>query len=209
MEKITLEPATTADAAEMLAIYAPYVQYTTVSSEYDPPTLAEFERRIRTYTETLPWLICRVDGVAAGYGYASPHRTRAGYQWSVETSIYVRKDFHRRGIAAAIYRALFDLLREQGYYNIFVGVTSPNVDSIRFHTAMGFVRSGAYQNSMYKFGQWHDVHWMHKSLREHLPAPAPTTPFPQIAAGERVRAILREQAAAIRPAGKKEKEARA
>ena len=199
MEKITLEPAVLADAAEMLAIYAPYVKYTTVSSEYEPPTLAEFEDRMRTYGRTLPWLICRVNGVAAGYGYAAPHRTRAGYQWSAETSIYVHPDYHRRGIAAAIYHALFDLLREQGYYNIFVGVTAPNVDSVRFHTAMGFVRSGAYQASMYKFGQWHDVHWMHKSLREHLPAPAPTVPFPQIAESGAVRAILDRYAAGVRP----------
>ena len=114
MEKITLDPAVLADAAEMLAIYAPYVKYTTVSSEYEPPTLAEFEDRMRTYGRTLPWLICRVNGAAAGYGYASPHRTRAGYQWSAETSIYVHPDYHRRGVAAAIYHALFDLLREQG-----------------------------------------------------------------------------------------------
>lgn len=200
MEKITLEPATLADAAEMLAIYAPYVQYTTVSSEYDPPTPEEFMRRITTYTRTLPWLICRIDGAAAGYGYASPHRARAGYQWSVETSIYVHPAYHRRGVAAAIYRALFAVLAEQGYYNIFVGVTSPNENSIKFHTAMGFVRSGAYQASMYKFGQWHDVLWMHKSLREHRPAPVPTTPFPEIAGSERVSAILAEQAAAVRPA---------
>ena len=73
------------------------------------------------------------------------------------------------------------------------------MDSVRLHTAMGFVRSGAYQDSMYKFGQWHDVHWMHKSLREHLPAPAPTTPFPQIAESARVREILTAQAASVRP----------
>lgn len=199
MEQITLKPAVMADAAEMLAIYAPYVQYTTVSSEYDPPSLGEFEHRMETYMQTLPWLICRVDGVAAGYGYASPHRTRAGYQWSVETSIYVHPDYHRRGIAAAIYGALFELLREQGYYNIFVGVTAPNVDSVRFHSAMGFVHSGAYQNSMYKFGQWHDVHWMHKSLREPMPVPTPTVPFPQIAENSVVYEILQKHAMTVRP----------
>ena len=144
MSQITIKVATLDDAEEMLAIYAPYVTNTTVSSEYEAPSLAEFCRRIETYTKILPWLVCRIDGRVAGYGYASPHRARAGYQWSVETSIYVSPDFHRQGVAAAIYRALFALLVRQGYYNIFVGITSPNERSIKFHTAMGFTISGAY-----------------------------------------------------------------
>ena len=148
MSEIILRPATVDDAAEMLAIYAPYVIQTTVSSEYDAPTLEEFTRRIRTFTEKLPWLVCIIDGEVAGYGYASPHRTRAAYQWSVETSIYVAQDWHRHGIAGAIYAALFEVLAMQGYYNIYVGITSPNERSMKFHKSMGFVISGAYQESM-------------------------------------------------------------
>ena len=162
MSIIEIRPARLDDAAEMLAIYAPYVLETTVSSEYVPPDMQEFCRRIQTFSEKLPWLICEIDGKPAGYGYASPHRTRAAYQWSVETSIYVAPDFHRHGIARALYSALFELLRMQGYYNIYVGITSPNERSIKFHKAMGFIISGAYQNSMYKFGQWRDVLWMGK-----------------------------------------------
>ena len=57
--------------------------------------------------------MCIIDGEVAGYGYASPHRTRAAYQWSVETSIYVAQDWHRHGIAGAIYAALFEVLAMQ------------------------------------------------------------------------------------------------
>ena len=87
---------------------------------------------------------------------------------------------HRHGIAGAIYAALFELLAMQGYYNIYVGITSPNERSMKFHKAMGFIISGAYQESMYKFGQWRDVLWMGKSLRPHDGAPQPTVPFPEI-----------------------------
>ena len=138
MSEIILRPATVDDAAEMLAIYAPYVIQTTVSSEYDAPTLEEFTRRIRTFTEKLPWLVCIIDGEVAGYGYASPHRTRAAYQWSVETSIYVAQDWHRHGIAGAIYAALFEVLAMQGYYNIYVGITSPTERSSTSRWALSF-----------------------------------------------------------------------
>lgn len=192
MPQPILRVATEADAAAMLALYAPYVTDSTVSSEYQPPSLEEFCRRIRTYGERLPWLVCECGGQVLGYGYASPHRARAAYQWSVETSIYVAQEHQRGGIAGAIYEALFDILAMQGYYNIFVGITSPNERSIKFHTAMGFVISGAYQDSMFKFGQWRDVLWMAKTLRPHVGEPQPTVPFPQVQHGPLVHRALRQ-----------------
>ncbi len=180
MKEIKIRPATLSDAQKMLDIYAPYVKHTTVSSEYDVPSIEEFCRRINTYTEKLPWLVCEIDGKIAGYTYAAPHRTRAAYKWSVETSIYVSQEFHRHGVASALYSAIFEILHIQGYYNIYVGITSPNERSMKFHKSMGFLISGAYQNSMYKFGQWRDVLWMGKELRAHETAPEPSIPFKDI-----------------------------
>lgn len=54
MKNVMIRPATQADAQEMLALYAPYVLHTTVTSEYDPPSLEEFVGRIRTYTAKTP-----------------------------------------------------------------------------------------------------------------------------------------------------------
>ncbi len=196
MSHATIRPACHADVAAMLAIYAPYVTDTTVSSEYMVPTLDEFTHRMETVTEHLPWLVCCIDGVPVGYGYASPHRTRAGYQWSAETSIYVAEGWHRHGIAAAIYRALFAILTAQGYYNIFVGITSPNERSVHFHTALGYIFSGVYQNSMYKFGKWRDVTWMAKRLREPVGEPKPTKPYPTIF--HHMEHVLVQQAQTIR-----------
>lgn len=197
MKNIVIRPATEADAAEMLALYTPYVMHTTVTSEYEPPSLEEFLGRMRTYTAKTPWLCCVVDGSIVGYGYASPHRKRAGYQWSCETSIYTRMGWHRRGIASALYSALFEILAYQGYYSIYVGITCPNPRSMAFHMAMGFERMGAYQNSMYKFGKWMDVIWMGKSLRHHDGKPEPTVPYPQIRDSAFCRNVLEECAAMV------------
>lgn len=197
MKNIIIRPATEADAEEMLALYTPYVMNTTVTSEYAPPSLEEFLSRIRMYTAKTPWLCCVLDGQIVGYGYASPHRKRAGYQWSCETSIYTRIGFHRRGIASALYHALFDILAYQGYYSIYVGITCPNPRSMAFHMSMGFERMGAYHKSMYKFGKWMDVIWMGKSLRRHEGEPAPIIPYPQIRDGEYCRRVLRDRVALV------------
>ena len=70
---------------------------------------------------------------------ATPRRTARVRPTSGRSkpSIYVAPEWHRHGIAGAIYAALFELLAMQGYYNIYVGITSPNERSMKFHKAMG------------------------------------------------------------------------
>ena len=80
-----------------------------------------FGKRIENTLEQFPWLVCEIDGKVAGYAYASKHRERAAYQWSADLSIYVDKKYHRNHIATALYTALIELLKSQGYYSAFAG----------------------------------------------------------------------------------------
>ena len=75
--EITLRMASPADAEKMLAIYAPYVENTSITFEYVPPTVEEFTRRVERILPQYPWLVCEVDGEIAGYCYASAHHERA------------------------------------------------------------------------------------------------------------------------------------
>ncbi len=171
-----IRTATPADAGALLAIYAAYIDHTAITFEYEAPPLEEFAGRIRTVLAQLPWLVHEHDGRVTGYAYASKHRDRVAYQWSVETSVYIHPDCHRQGIARALYEALFALLRRQGYYNAYAGITLPNSKSERFHRSMGFAPVGVYQKVGYKLGQWHDVGWYHLTLQPH--AEKPVAPLP-------------------------------
>lgn len=198
MSKAVLRPATIKDIPEMLNIYGPFVSDTTVTAEYEVPSKQEFTKRLNEYTQKTPWLVCEIDGQIAGYAYASPHRTRAAYQWSAETSIYVNPSFHRSGIATALYSALFSLLHIQGYYNIYVGITCPNPKSFSLHSSMGFEKSGTYHNSMFKFGEWHDVIWMGKSLRAHNDIPQKIITYEAIKYSEVFNEVLEKYQKNIR-----------
>jgi len=55
--EIKIRPATEADAAEILNIYAPYITDTAITFEYDVPTLEEFTGRIRHTLEKYPYLV--------------------------------------------------------------------------------------------------------------------------------------------------------
>lgn len=58
--------ATRADAAALRAIYAYYVENTTVSFEYEAPSVAEMERRIAEVEGVYPFLVCVAEGENGG-----------------------------------------------------------------------------------------------------------------------------------------------
>lgn len=58
------------DAEELLAIYAPYIEHTVITYEYDVPTVEEFRGRIRHVLERYPYLVAEVNGEICGYAYA-------------------------------------------------------------------------------------------------------------------------------------------
>lgn len=165
--------ATVADARELQEIYAPYVRDTCISFETEPPTVEEMALRIAAVSERWPWLVCEEGGRILGYAYASAHRARAAYRWSVDAAVYVQQGARRRGIGTALYGALFPLLRLQGFFNAYAGITLPNAASVGLHEAMGFRPVGVYRDVGYKMGAWRDVGWWHLALRKPTPEPVP------------------------------------
>ena len=152
------------DADACLEIYAPFVSDTFVSFEERVPSVDEFRGRILTTIATHPWLVLEVGGVVAGYAYASPHRSRAGYRWAADVSVYVATDHRRIGAGRRLYTELFERLRQQGTYTVCAGVTLPNEASVGLHEAMGFEPVGVYKRIGWKAGAWRDVGWWQLKL---------------------------------------------
>ena len=156
--------ATTADVPEMLAIYTPYVENTTVSFEYVPPTLEEFTNRFTTYTRQFPWLVWEEGGRLLGYAYASAPFSRAAYGWCAEPTVYLRPEARGRGIAKALYDALEEILRRQGYCVLYALVCDENENSLRFHEKQGYRPAAHFPRCGFKFGRWIGLYWMEKRL---------------------------------------------
>jgi phosphinothricin acetyltransferase len=175
--------AVPADAAGIAEIYRPIVESTFISFEVQPPGAEEMGRRIAATLEEHPWLVCVHRGAIAGYAYASRHRTRAAYQWSVDTSAYVHADYRRRGVGRALYESLFPILIAQGFVNAYAGIALPNPASVGLHEAVGFRPVGVYRNVGYKLGAWHDVGWWERSLQEPAELPEPPRRFADVHPG--------------------------
>lgn len=165
------------DAKAILDIYTPYVVRTAISFENNPPTLTEMRQRILRTLQTYPWLVYERAGSLTGYAYASAHRSRLAYQWSVDTAIYVDTQTQRSGVGRTLYTALFALLRLQGFYNAYAGIAQPNPASVGLHEAVGFQAFAQYNQVGFKLGRWHDVGWWHLELQPKQANPVSPTPF--------------------------------
>jgi L-amino acid N-acyltransferase YncA len=170
----TISLAKLEDAAQIAEIYRPYVEKTPISFEYDAPDADEIASRINKVREAeLPWLVAKDGDKIFGYAYATKHKDRAGYQWCVESSVYVASDAHRAGIGRALYTRLFEILRDLGYHNVYAGATLPNEQSEKFHESFGFKEAGRYRDIGFKHGKWHDTVWWHLALN-------PLPDFPEL-----------------------------
>ena len=142
---IRIRVAGDGDAEAIAAIYRPIVESTAISFETEAPDRSEIARRIGETLPTYPWLVCDIHGEVAGYAYATKHRVRSAYRWSVDTSVYVADTHRKRGVGTGLYASLFAILSEQGYVNAYAGIALPNPGSVGLHESMGFEKLGVYR----------------------------------------------------------------
>lgn len=187
MTTITIRTAALDDAAALLAIYAPYVEQTAITFEYEVPSLEEFRGRIAHTLRRYPYLVAEENGEILGYAYTGPFGERAAYSWAVETSIYLRQDIRGRGLGKRLYQALEDVSRAQHMQSLYACIAYPDADdahlsgnSVAFHAHLGYTTVGRFPHCGYKFGTWYNMTWMEKTLGDHAVPPAAFVPFPEL-----------------------------
>ncbi len=168
------------DADALLSIYAPYVEHTAVTFEYETPSPAAFSRRIAETLKAYPYPVLEDGGKIQGYAYAGPFKNRAAYDWAVETTVYVRQDAHGMGYGRALYAALEEELKRRHFLNAYACIAyseredeTLSLASPKFHEAMGYRLCGTFRRCGYKFGRWYDMIWMEKMLGGHAGEPLP------------------------------------
>jgi len=170
---ILLRPAKSGDIAAITRIYADAVTHGTASFELEPPDEAEMTRRYTALIDNAyPYLVAAVADAIAGFAYAGPYRARPAYKWTVENSIYVAPDFHRRGIGLRLLKELIVESERRGFRQMIAVIgDSAQTPSIGVHTAAGFAPVGVFRAIGYKHGKWLDTPLMQLMLGKGDTAP--------------------------------------
>ena len=174
-----IRPATVDDAEAILAIYAPYVQNTAVTFEYDVPDIQSFRDRTAGILQEYPYLVAEENGKILGYAYAASFHSRAAYKHTAEISVYLDKEYHYQGVGRLLYQELENRLIRQNVFVLYACITSTDRQddpfltdgSIRFHEKMGYRAIGEHHLCGYKFDRWYSVIWMEKVIADRPEKP--------------------------------------
>ncbi len=185
-EDVQIRVASVDDAKEILEIYAPYVEKTAVTFEYEVPSQEEFKARMNDTLQKYPYIVAEKQGEILGYAYSGAFVGRAAYHWSAEVSIYLKQNKRKMGYGRKLYHALEAISTAQNILNLNACIGYPEVedgyltaDSV-FHTHVGYHMVGEFHKCGYKFGRWYNMVWMEKWIGVHAAVPAPFIPFPDL-----------------------------
>lgn len=157
LDALTIRPPEARDFDAIARLINHFIEHTSIHFGDRPLAPEEHQRDYEANADRFPWYVAEMHGRFAGYAKSSVWRARAAYSRSCETSVYIEAEFHRTGVARALYQRLLDDLRERGFHVAVAGTTLPNDPSVRFHEAMGFRPVGTFHEVGRKFDQWHDV----------------------------------------------------
>jgi L-amino acid N-acyltransferase YncA len=161
-----VRPSRDSDVAEIAAIYGHYVRTAAATFETEPPDEEEIARRRRdVLSRQLPHVVAELDGVVAGFAYASPYRARPAYRFTVEDSVYIHPDHSRKGLGRLLLsEVIADCTRSGSRQMIAVIGGSDNAGSIGLHLRLGFRHVGVLREVGFKFGVWLDTVLMQRDL---------------------------------------------
>ncbi|MFY8094386.1 MAG: GNAT family N-acetyltransferase [Niveispirillum sp.] len=153
-----IRTACASDATAIATIYAPHVSEGTASYETVPPDGGEMALRMAAIqAQGFPYLVAERGGVILGFAYGSAFRTRPGYRFTVENSIYVAPQAQGAGVGRALLKALIDQCTRAGFRRMLAVIgDGSNEGSVGLHRALGFELAGTVPGLGVKHGRWLD-----------------------------------------------------
>jgi L-amino acid N-acyltransferase YncA len=161
-----VRPATPADLKAVAGIFTHYVLHTVATFEENPPTVADWERRLADLTgRGLPFLVAESEGAVAGFAYAAPWRPKPAYRYTVENTIYLAPDATGRGLGAALLDALLtESARAGARQMIAVVVDTGSEASLALHHRFGFTDAGHLPEVGHKHGHQIGTYLLQRGL---------------------------------------------
>ena len=99
----TLRDADESDLPTISDIYNYYVLHSTCTYQLEPEILADRQAWFAAHSaDRYAVVVAEIAGQVVGWGSLSKFHPRAGYDPTVEASVYIHHDFHRRGLGRLI-----------------------------------------------------------------------------------------------------------
>lgn len=148
------------DMPQLLDIYNYEVEHGFATFDLTPKSMEERMVWFREHNvENHPLIVAEADGKAVGYASLSSYRPKEAYKTTVELSVYVDREYRRKGIAGKLTSRIIEIARERDDIHTVISViTGGNEASCLLHEHLGFVHCGTLKEVGTKFGKRLDIH---------------------------------------------------
>jgi len=159
-QSVVIRLASEGDLPVINEIYNHYVIHSACTYQEEPELLSGRQQWFAHHGGRHPVIVAQTGGRVVGWGSLSPYHPRSAYRYTVENSIYVHPDHHRRGLGSALLSDLIARARAIGHHAIIAGIDADQAASIGLHTKWGFKKVGHLEQVGFKFNQWLSVVYM-------------------------------------------------
>jgi len=154
---VVVRPATEADLTAINDIYNHYVLHSTCTYQEETEPMEGRRQWFQRHSAAHPIIVAELENQVVAWGSLSPYHARSAYRRTVENSVYVHHNFHRRGIGSMLLKELIVRARALGHRAIIAGIDGEQNASVALHAAFDFQHVGRLKQVGFKFGRWLDV----------------------------------------------------
>lgn len=126
------------DAKRIMEIYNYYIEYTTVTFRSKLKTLKDIEKMITDNIPTYGWYVIEINNIVVGYSRGNTFRDGEGYSVTCETSVYIDKEYLKKGYGILLYGKLLENLKKNKVKNAVAMLCTENDKSVKLHKNFGF-----------------------------------------------------------------------
>ncbi len=154
---VVIRRAVRSDLTAVNDIYNHYVWHSTCTYQEEPETTASRRQWFGQHGAKHPVVVAEVNDEVVGWGSLSAYHPRSAYRRTVENSVYVHHQHHRRGVGSLLLNDLIVRARGLGHHAIIAGIDAEQAASVALHDRFGFQKVGQFRQVGFKFGRWLDV----------------------------------------------------
>ena len=154
--------ATIDDAEPIRHIYNIEVETNTVNFDLRSRSAEEQRSRLIDRSGAHAVIVADTGDNLVGFACLSPYRPKPAYNTSVESSIYIAREYQGEGVGSLLLGELTRLSDQHGFHAMFARIVGNHETSINLHAKHGFELVGVEREVGRKFSRWLDVALMQR-----------------------------------------------
>jgi len=170
LDSIQIRRALADDAAAIAEIYNQGIEDRVATYETRRRSAEDQQAWLRSIADRYPAVVAQSDREIIGWASAGPYRDRECYRGIGEFSMYVRRDWRRRGVGDLLIAALISEAECLGLWKLLSRIFPFNDASRALCRKHGFREVGVYEKHARLDGRWLDVVIVERLISANLNA---------------------------------------